>query len=227
MLLLLGIIFCAAGLAEAPEFPAPLNTLSDYTGMIDAPTKARVKALADEVRRITPVNFKAAIIYTSGSIEVAAYGEELFDEWGMGQSGVLLLISILDQDVKVVAGRDLGHILSPYVRDMIEWTMIASLAKGEFSKGLWLGSAVISKLILSEWRQARKRVYLLDWRAAILPFVFLTVASVLLTVIVGGNFIMAYATITAGLFGYLFLGSVGMALGAALGFFITWGGGRK
>jgi len=233
LILLLGCFICAAVFAEGLELPARQNTVSDYAEVVDAAAKEKVRAFADQLRRNTTVNLKVAVIRSLGPVDVKTFGEQLYQKWDVGQAGrgldrgVLLLISIIDRQIKIIAGREVAGILIPEIRERIEFTVLASLAEGKFSEAAVVGAVAISQLLQTEWPKRAQKGAGFSWAKASMPLFLLLIVSFLLTFILGGTFITTYGTIIGGLFGYLFFGNVGLVLGAALGFLLNFGGGKE
>lgn len=228
-LLLLSLLICGTVLAQTGPLVEPQDTVSDYADVVEPAAKDRIKQLADEVRRTASVNLKVVVLRTIELVDSETYGRQLYDRWDIGQAkeglerGVLLLVSILDRKVKIVVGGEVRKVIPPAAQEKIEWGVLASLSRGRFSEGVELGVTAISQLILAEWPREGPRGLKIDWQTASLPLFFLFVVTVGLTLIVGGGFIMAFSTVVGGLFGYIFLGNLGMVLGGALGFFLNYG----
>lgn len=223
------ILFASCAEGQFDQIPKPLDTVSDYSEYISAAAKVKVKALADELYKVTSVNLKVLIVRQMGSLEVEAYGREVYEKWDVGQfkqgldHGVLLLISIADRQVKIVSGRGVEHALPAKVRERIEWDIMALLSEGKFSEAVEVGVGKITQTILIEWTKGLKPKSRFDWHS-ISPLLFaLFLFALLLTFVLGRDWLFAVSIVIGGLFGYLFLGIIGMVLGAALGIFLYWG----
>jgi uncharacterized membrane protein YgcG len=209
-------------------FPEKQDTVTDYFGDVDLETKTKIAELAKELRRVTSINLEVAVLRSTDPLDAETYGRKLYEVWDVGQKkegldhGILLLVAILDREVKIIAGKGVDYILTPSVKESIEWGVFPSLGKGEISKGVFIGAAAITRLVLEEWPRYERR-----WRPQIdlrnFPIILfaLTVAAVLLTLIFGGTFLTAFGTIVGGLFGYFLLGAFGLFIGAAMGFLLN------
>jgi len=228
VLLFLGLLIGAAVSGQELVLPSPLDTISDYAGVTDAAAQKKVKDEARELRKLTTVNLKIAVIYSPQPLDTETYGERLYQAWDVGKveegadRGVLLLISIIDHQVRVIAGKDVTYILTPYIRDMIEWSVIASLVEGKFSEGAVMGTLAISEIIKSNWPKGYRGIEEPDWGKLSLPLFFLLAVTIILVLLSGGTFLTAYGMIIGGVFGYLFFGLAGMFIFAAIGFFLNY-----
>ena len=219
--------------AQKVELVQPYDVVSDYTEEISTVTKEKVKRLAEELHFITSVNMKVVVIRQLQSmVDAATYARQLYDRADIGQEkeglahGVLLLISLLDRQVKIVVGKEVEKVLPFEMRDKFEWNVIASLSKGQFSEAVEVGAGLISYQILRYWPREGPGLQV-DWQKASLPLFLLFIIAVALTLVVGGGFIMAFSILVGGLFGYIFLDTLGMVFGGALGFFINYGRNEK
>lgn len=209
-------------------FPEKQNTVTDYFGDVDLETKTKIAELAKEMRRITSINFEVAVLRSTDSLDAETYGRKLYDVWDVGQKkegldhGILLLVVILDREVKIIAGEGVDHIMTPSVKENLEWGVFPSLGRGEISKGVFIGSTAITRLVLEEGPRYEKR-----WKPKINPrnfsimFFALCAAAILLTIIFGGTFLTVFGTIAGGLFGYFLLDVFGLFVGATVGFLLN------
>ena len=238
--LLFVLLFLSLGMSFVPVqaqeggIPEKQNTVTDYYGRVNAETKIQVEDLADELRRVTSVNLEVLVIRSTLPLDADAYGRRIYDEWDVGRKekglehGVLLLVAILDREVRIIAGEGVEYILTPKVREEIQWGMFPSLGRGEISKSVLIGSTAISRLILEEWpRYEKRKESRVDMR--LLPFVLfsLVLAAFLLALIFGKDFLTMFGTVVGGLFGYFLLGIFGAVVGAAVGFLINVWTARK
>jgi uncharacterized membrane protein YgcG len=226
ILLILSVLVLSAHSQEL-VFPEKHDTVTDYTGEVDAEVKARIKDLADELRRITSVNLAVAVIRTTKPLDADSYSKELYDLWDVGRKeegldhGVLLLVAILDREVKIIAGRGVDFILTPKIREDMQWSLFPLLGEGEISQAVYVGGVAISQFIQMEWPKYRGPAKEIDVRTFSVVLFSLFAAAILLTLIFGGDFLTVFGTIVGGLFGFLLLEYVGLILGAAIGFLVN------
>ena len=226
LLLILSILILPAYSQEI-IFPDKQNTVTDQTGEMDPETRARIKDLGEELRRVTSVNLAVVVVRTVKPLDSETYAKKLYDLWDVGQKekgldqGVLLLVVMLDREVKIVAGKGVEFILTPKIREDIQWRLFPFLGRGEIPHAVHVGAAGISQFILTEWPRYRGPERMIDPRTFSIVLFSLAASAVLLTLIFGGDFLTAFGTFVGGLFGFLLLEYVGLIIGAAIGFLIN------
>jgi uncharacterized membrane protein YgcG len=233
LILLVGLL-AGGALAQKYELVEPKDTLTDYAEVVEPAAAEKVKTLSNDLRRSTSVNFKILVIrQLEAGIDAATYAGQIYRLWDVGRSegglehGVLLFVSILDRQVKIVVGRQVLYVLPAEAREQIEWNVLAELSRGKFSEGIEIGSRAIVNLVLAGWDAERRPAGgQLDWATVSIPIFILFLISVILSVIFGGSFIMGFSIFVGGLFGLIFLDYIGMVLAAAFGFFLNWRQGK-
>ncbi|MFA4844814.1 MAG: TPM domain-containing protein [Candidatus Margulisiibacteriota bacterium] len=217
--------------AQKVELIKEQGVVSDYAEVVDAYTRDKVEKLAGELKRITSVKYRVVVIRSVEMMEVIdaqAYGQQLYDRWDVGQAkdglehGVLLLVSIVDRQVKIILGRQVDKLFTQEEKEQMEWSVMAELAEGKFSQGVEVGSGLIIQQILAHWPTKGAWFGGLNWEKASFPLFLLVLVAIALTLVTGGGFLMGFSIAVGGLFGYMFLGVPGMALAAALGFFLNF-----
>lgn len=228
LILLLG---CACPLAaqKLEQLPESQGVVSDYAEIIEPAASAKIVEIAGQLRKVTSVNLQVLVVRTLETPDIEGYSQQLYDRWDVGRRsagldhGVLLLVSLLDRRVKIVVGKEVGRVLTPKLREDIEWSVLAQLSRGMFSEGVDMGVIAISQTILTNWPKDEKPGLKVNWQKASMPLFLLLVVAAALTLVVGGGFLMAFGTTVGGLFGYIFLGMFGLIMGGMLGFFLFYG----
>jgi uncharacterized membrane protein YgcG len=217
------------GIACAVELPDPQDTVNDYFNVINNDTKQTVRSLSTQISSLKAVNFKVALVMTTAPEDPYVFGRALYAKWNLGQTrlqgdrGVLLFVSVFERQAKIIVGQDIDYVLPQSGRDHIEWTVLQGMSNGDFSKGVLLGSLAISDIFLKEWPRAGKTEQSVDLADAFRKFLALLAAAILLTYVVGGSMTMMLTIMIGGLFGFISVNILGMAIGAGLGFLISIG----
>lgn len=205
-------------------FPEKQGVVTDEFEVIDSNVRARIEALADELRRITTIDLAVAIVRTTRPLDAESYGRQLYDKWAVGQyergldHGVLLLIDVLDRETRLIPGQGVEFLFPPLVKEKMEVDLYPLLGEGKIKEAALFGAASISDYILREWPKYHQPGHRLDFNTMSRIAFLLAVVSVLLAILFGGNPMMAVATFIGGLFGYVMLGIPGLLIGAAIGF---------
>jgi uncharacterized membrane protein YgcG len=217
-------------LASLVVLPERQGIVNDYFDAIDIPTTVRIEELAKELKHISSIDLAVALVRTTRPLKTEEYGRRLFDKWQIGRQeqgldhGVLLLISVIDRDVKLITGSGVDFMFPPEGRETMEMSLYPLLGRGKIQEAAYLGIASIDEYILSEWpkyvAEGKRRM---TFKIASQVFFVLTAISVFLTLIYGGTFLTAFATVVGGIIGFLLLQVPGMLLGAAMGFLMNLG----
>ena len=232
-LFVLSLLFLLFGVALADQaFPVPdrLDVVSDYANVIDQQTADKVRTMADELRRVTSVRFAALIIrQLPPGIKIEPYGQAVYKRWDVGgetiglQHGALLVISLLDRQVKLVTGKEVDWVVSQRGREQSEWDVMAILSRGLFPQAVEVGAMEITNKILAGWYATHQPLrFAVGLGAASLMMFVLFFASVVTTLVVGGDFVMGFNIFIGGMFGFTYFNLVGLNLFAALGFVLAY-----
>lgn len=234
LLLLLMVAFPAY--AQRPEFPPkPAGFVSDFYHQVGDDIEDKIEDIADELRRVTSINLMVIVVRSTLPLDADAYAKKVYDDWDVGRKekgldhGVLLLVSIIDREVRVLPGSGVDFILTPRIRENIQWAVFPSLGRGRISEGVYIGAMSISRMIMGEWPkyEGLRRARLDMQRLSLVAFIlFLT--AVFTTLIFNLNYLAGFGMVVGGLFGYLLLDVFGTVIGALLGFLLNfWVSGRE
>jgi uncharacterized protein len=215
--------------SQEVKFPEQQGALSDHFDVVDERARVMIEDLARELRRVTSVNLVVAIVGTTDPLDAETYGKLLYDKWDVGYKekgldhGVLLLVSVLDHDVKITVGSEIDFLISPQKKEEMEMALYPLLGKGKFSEGAFLGAGNIARFILEEWPKYDGRYKRLDMQSVSIVLFVLTILAVFLSVAYGGTLLTVFATVVGGAFGWVLFGLSGMAVGAVMGFLLNLG----
>ncbi|MBN2057912.1 MAG: TPM domain-containing protein [Candidatus Saganbacteria bacterium] len=227
--LLISLFLCLPSLAQNVDLPKRQGVVSDNFEVLNIATRARIEALAAELKSVTSINLAIALIKTSRPLSIEEYGQRLYKAWDVGQSeegldhGVLMLISIIDREVKIIPGSGIDFLFSQDIKERMEMSLYPLLGEGRISDATLLGSAAIANYLLSEWPKYQREGRQIGWQEISKVFFALTAVAVLLTLIYGGTILTMFGTIVGGIFGFIFFGIPGMLLGATIGFMLNIG----
>ncbi|MBI3607612.1 MAG: TPM domain-containing protein [Nitrospirae bacterium] len=149
----LSIVLVAPFLLGAAVFPAPRSLVNDFAGVLDAPTAARITAIAEGLRRDTGVEF-AVVTIPSYAPEASLddYAAGLFKAWGIGKAqednGLLLIMALAERRVRI----EIGYGLEPVVTDgragaIIDAEILPAFRRSEYGEGLARGAAALAQLV--------------------------------------------------------------------------------
>ena len=171
-----------------------------------APAIESVRAMADELQRVTSVNFKVLVIrQLPPGMKVEDYGLQVYQKWDVGRSklglehGVLLVISIIDRRVKLVTGKEVTWVISEQSQSQTEWDVLAVLSRGLFSKGVEIGAIEVTNKLLAGWYASHKSPrFAVAWQATSLVIFTLLAVSVVTTLVTGSDFMLGFSIFVGG-----------------------------
>lgn len=222
---LICLLFSAAYGQPDKFYPKQLGVVSDYADVLSPSAEAEIVRQAALLKKFTSVNLNVAIFYSINTLEVLNYAQELYQRWDVGQSakkldhGVLIIITWAEQDARVVAGKGVSHVLNKQAREDLEYSILGTLADGDFSAACVLGATAVTQLIMSGPKKEPSNFRILRWA---LPLSVLFLFAMLAPLAFKGDFLMSYSIIIGGLFGYIFFGHVGMVAVAAIAFLLNF-----
>jgi uncharacterized protein len=158
------VILCFIGLfstsllasvfAETP-FPKPSGPVNDFAEVITAPCEKRMSNLAKELLAKTGASLVLVTMRDLGGADSTQYASRLYSAWGIGKTkedkGVLILVSVREQRMRIFTGTGLKALLSPRQLAEIQDRFVAPLLKqNNYDDGLLNGVVAIAKIISKE-----------------------------------------------------------------------------
>ena len=211
---------------QAFQTPPMKDTVSDYAGVVEPRAGENVRTMADQLRQVTAVNYKVLVIsQLPPGVKIGDYGRQVYGQWKVG---ALLVISIIDRQVRLITGKEVDRVISDRSREQAEWDVLAILSRGLFSQGVEIGTIEITNKILAGWYASHRQPrFAIDWQAASLFMFALFAVSLVTTLVTGSDFMMGFSIFVGGFYGFLFLNIVGMILFGLLGFLLTCKAGQN
>lgn len=151
-------LFCFALLADfalAKQFPAPQGMVSDFAGVIDDDSRARISAVAKELKDKTSAEIAVVTLKSIGNDTIEQTAVDLFKEWGIGKktkdNGVLLIAAMEQRKVRIEVGYGLEGILSDgKCGEIIDRYILPRFRQGDFAGGLSAGTYSIASVIAND-----------------------------------------------------------------------------
>lgn len=225
---LLLLFICPSNAQQEPvDLPDQRGVVSDYFDEVRPDTEKRINELAAQLKEVTSINLAVAIIRTTRPLDTESYGQALYDKWDVGQKeegldhGILLLIAVLDRQVKIIPGTGIDFLFPPRLVEKLEVNLYPLMGRGKIAEAAYMGTASIVEYMLTEWPKYQRGERILDFQQVSKVFFTLVIIAVFLTLIFGGTFVTAFATVAGGFFGFLLLGIPGLITGAAIGFLMN------
>lgn len=151
-LLAAGLFGGACGESHLPKTSGSVN---DFADVITPPYEKRMGNIAKELADKTGVALVLVTMHELGGADPNEYAHRLYNAWGIGKTGedrgVLILVSVREQKMRIRTGTGLKAILSPRQIGEIQDRFAAPLLKqSNYDDGLLNGVVAIAKIIAKE-----------------------------------------------------------------------------
>lgn len=158
MLLCVSLLLPAAAKSS---YPAPTNNffVNDFADCLSAEDAAEMQKLGEALYQATGAQAVVVTVESLNGEPIEDYGYGLANEWGIGEedadSGVLLLLSTGDREVRIEVGKGLeGRLTDGKTGRILDNYAIPYLRDDDFSTGLLEAYKVIVNEIYTEYDQA-------------------------------------------------------------------------
>lgn len=169
VLLVAGLAWTGAALAQDstgaptdPGIPAPVGFVNDHAGKLDEPTRARLEAFLDQVKRKTGAEFAVLIMPSTAPWDPSDYKVRVFQQWGLGKkgedNGLLMLVAIEEREVRF----ETGYGLEGTLPDGLQSRIFREEMAPRFGAGDWAGG-ITAGVLACATRIAAEKGVTLEW----------------------------------------------------------------
>jgi len=148
--------------ATDPAIPAPVGFVNDHAGKLDEPTRAKLEAFLDQVKRKTGAEFAVLIMPSTAPWDPSEYKVRAFQTWGLGRkgedNGLLMLVAIEEREVRF----ETGYGLEGTLPDGLQSRIFRNEMAPRFRAGDWAGGVTAGVLACAARIAAEKGVTL-EW----------------------------------------------------------------
>ena len=145
------VLVSAAGWAVDWKALKPQGYVSDFAGVVDAPTRARLNDYCGMVERSTGAQMALVTIQSLEDEPVEDVANTIFRAWGVGQKGknegILLLLSIGDRRSRLEVGYGLEPILPDGMAGRILREMRPALRQRDYGEAMMAAAESIGSTI--------------------------------------------------------------------------------
>ena len=126
--------------------------INDYAGVLSAPARQTLEALAAELDRKTGAQMAVVIVRSLDGEPIENYSITLTERWGIGRkeqgdTGVLLLLAVEDRQNRIEAGYGIEGIINDARAGDILRAMRPRLQQGDYDGAILMGTGQIAALI--------------------------------------------------------------------------------
>ncbi len=143
------LLLLLAAPAAAQDFPAPLSPyVSDFAGILDDPTEARITE-ALHVARDDPGTEIAVVTIRSradhgDADRIESFATGLFNHWGIGDAasndGILILVAVEDREMRLELGSGYPPVWDTVAENVIDNNFLPSFRDGDLPGGIQAGT---------------------------------------------------------------------------------------
>jgi uncharacterized protein len=147
--------FLPGSVCPENPLPKPAGPVNDFADVMTPPYEKRIGNLSKELLAKTGVALVLVTMHDLGGADSTEYANRLYNAWGVGKAGedrgVLILVSVREQKMRIRTGTGLKALLSPRQLGEIQDRFVAPLLKqNNYDDGLLNGVVAIGKIISKE-----------------------------------------------------------------------------
>ena len=157
ILLALGLLLAACGIAQpaeapGPEFPPLTGRVVDRADLLTPAQERQLAAASEALEREVGPQFVIVTVPTLQGYPILEYSVDLGRHWGVGSrernDGLILLVARNERQVRVEVGYGLERrVTDPYASRVIQVEMLPRFREGDISGAIMAGSrALIARL---------------------------------------------------------------------------------
>ena len=150
------LLICANPLAQSNKLPAPTGHVSDFAGVIDAQTKARLESLLQKVKEKSKIELYVAVVDSTGEQEISTFSQQLAREWNIGAQTsrtrtLLLVVSSATKTSFTQSSRIARPSLPEGVLGEMSYRMQSLLSEGRFTEAVDSGVHVFANALAEKF----------------------------------------------------------------------------
>lgn len=134
------------------KLPPPTSPLSDFAGVVDAPTKSRVEGLLSNLKERTKIDLYIVTVDTTDGVLISDYSLLLASRWHLGSlnsnsQSLLMVISVASKDSFTCFSRMVQRSLPEGILGEVSQRMRPLLSAGRFAEAIEQGAQVFARSI--------------------------------------------------------------------------------
>jgi uncharacterized protein len=141
-----------AAVAAEPTVPVARGYVSDYVGVLDAPTVQELDALIGELKAKTGAEIAVVVVNSTAPLTAFDYAMKIAEAWKPGtagkDNGVVFLVAVKDRQMFILTGYGVEGVLPDgkvgAIRDQI---VRPAFRRGDYAGGIRVATAEIAAII--------------------------------------------------------------------------------
>jgi uncharacterized protein len=136
------LLFCLASAAIAADWKSlkPQGYVSDFAGVVDAPSRAAIEDYAARVQQATGAQLAFVVLPSLQNEPIEDVANDIFHAWGVGQrkedNGAMVLLSVGDRKSRLEVGGGLGEAVPDSMAGLLLDDMRPALREGNYGAAL-------------------------------------------------------------------------------------------
>ena len=132
------------------EFPKPTGYINDYTNTIDQNYEDKISSEITKVKEETDAEIVVIAVDSLEGKSIDDYTLELFNTWQVNRYGIILLLSMKEQKIRITTGYDMENVITDDIANsIINDVIIPKFQESNFNEGIYQGVKKISDYILA------------------------------------------------------------------------------
>lgn len=146
------LLISANPLAQSNKLPSPGSYVSDFAGVIDSQTKARLENLLQKLKEKSNFEFYVATVEGTGDKEISVFAQQLARDWNIGAKttrtkSLLLVVSAGTKSSFMQFSRPAQTALPDGILGEISYRMGGPLSDGRFAEAVDSGVRVFATAV--------------------------------------------------------------------------------
>lgn len=142
--------------AQEEPFPKPVGFVNDYAKVMTSAKRADMDRLLGRLNEKSGIEIVVVTLKTFRPMTIEQYAVELFQKWGIGESGkdngILILVAVEDRKVRIEVGYGLeGVVTDAQSKVIINDLMLPAFRQGNYNLGISSGAVMILRIIAQEY----------------------------------------------------------------------------
>jgi len=145
-----------AAVAAEPSIPPPQGFVSDFAGVIDAPTKRYLDGMIRDLKMKTGAEIAVVTVDSTQPLSAFDYAMKIAESWKPGakgkDNGVVFLIAVRDRDLFILTGYGIeGALPDGKVGEIRDRAVVPRFKQGDYSGGIRAGTEALAAVIAAEY----------------------------------------------------------------------------
>jgi uncharacterized protein len=146
------LLLAVSSVPVRAAFPTPQGRVNDFAGVLDAPTRAQLQQVVDDVEQATTAEVAVVTVASLDGMDIERYADGLFRTWGIGKkgvdNGVLVLVCPAERKMRIEVGYGLEGVLPDGLTGaVIRQQFTPAFREGDYARGVLDGVTRLAAIV--------------------------------------------------------------------------------